>query len=1171
MINRNSRYLAVILAVFVLAGAVSGPAFTAYASETELSLAVEEDPVLADESEPALEAGAEAGEQEVFTITYTANGGGYFVDHSGSDEQYAAFSEEIKAGTVICGRHYTADFSEMEDSFEVEDSFEIEEIEGGERAGAVYSTGTAVLYANDGNEFLGWSLQEDGAEMISDEGIRADSDVTVYAVWKQETSDEDDDSGELTETGTEADTDTITEAGTDTEAESGSGSETEINAETETGMEAGTGSSGEGVSGEGVSSEDFSGEGISDEGFSGEDFSGEGTSDEGFSGEDFSEEALQDVNFEAGESADASDGESAENEDGMITGEEDLEETVGSAVVDQEEEPAAAQEEMEFSESANDQTEDSQDALTSDGTGILSDDGEGEDVQSPAASDGQAVDVGYAAGAGENGSESGNQGGSESGNENGNQGEGAGGNESGSGSEGSGSPVDSPQEYTVTFDANGGSFSRGESTVTDTVREGKTIRTGSYDEPEKEGCRFKGWSLERDSESPGTVRRLKVMEDVTLYAVWAEYRTITFNANGGFYGRRRLAERTESFEAGERIDLNDYKPGQTGWGKFKGWSLSGKDTDLLPDRYTVTDNVTLYAVWARNVKNAEVKLSSQSYTYNGKARTPAVTVYYENRILKQGTDYTVSYSNNIKAGKATVTITGTGSYEGTARRKFTINKAAQKLTLTTAASSVSVGKTVKIKAAGAKETNKYTYKSSDRSLASVSSSGVVTAKKVGKVRITVSTSETDNYKKGTCSVLIKIVPGATKKLTAVNRKKGIKIKWKKVSGATGYLLYRDGKKIATIKKGSTVSYLDKKASVKGKKYKYKLVAKASTGESTLARTVSIVRSLTSKKSASSSGDPQSTGSSSPASSTSGSSGSSSSGSSGSGSSGSESSGTGSSGTGSSGSGSSEQPGSASGLPLMNTRYCLERDSVQSALKKCGENDFIVIDFDGISQSVINGALNRGVQIYGYLNAGALEQDRSYYSRYSSLRLAKYDGWAGEYWVDVTNQTWKEHLVEEAEKLKAAGASGIYFDNADILYMVESGFREEKTTMLRTAPSSGKVYQALSDVILTIENTVGITVMPNGGDIFVRRFVSEFPGAITEVNQEGVLYDGNRQQPADECNYLTDYLDWCKNRGLYIRGIEYINTTAGASAAKAYYAEHNWDTLYISRQKNLLGN
>ena len=1094
--KKASRCLAGVLALFMLTGAVSGPACTAYAAEEDSAPAQDEADFVFEEetadsafagdgdgSDPETEAGTEdlasGDEQGVFTITYSANGGGYFADWSASDEKYAVFAEAVTAGTRICGRDSndtSNDFSN--DPFEAP-SCSLSETE--DTAEAVFRAGTAALYANDGNVFLGWSLQEDGTEMIPEEGIEISRDETVFAVWMQENPgeeawpDEDPETVPETEAGRETEPGTGTEPGTVPETEAGTGTEPGTGTESEDELE------------------------IPTETENGADLFPETDPDTETQIEtDPDTDVEMEAEAEPGEPAEVEPGESMEAEPG-----EPAEGKAGN--------PAEA----EPGESA--EVEPGQPSETESGEPA------GGKIKEP-------EEDGIEAAADEEASE-----------------------ETGNSAIPDDEQDDRPEECTVTFDAQGGSFFNGESVLTETVRKGDTIRLSSYDEPEKEGCRFRGWTLEKDSDQPERERRFRVTENVTLYAVWAEYKTITFKANGGFYGRKRLPEKQVSFEAGERIDLDDYEPSPVGWEDFKGWSLSEEGTDILSGPYTVTDTVTLYAVWTRNIRDAEVKLSTCSYTYNGKARTPAVTVCYENRILKQGTDYTVSYSSNTNAGRATVTITGTGSYEGSISRKFTINKAPQKLTLTAAASRVSVGKTVKMKAAGAKETKKYSYKSSDRRIASVSSSGVVTAKKVGKVRITVSTEETPNYKKGSCFVIIRVVPGATKKLTAVNRKKGIRITWNKVPGASGYLLYRNGTKIATIKKGTTVSYMDKKANVKGKKYVYKLVAKASTGESTLARTVSIVRSLTSQKPASSSGDPQPSGTPS---------------------SGTSSSDSGSSGSGSSGSdtpGSSTQTGSSTELPLMNTRYCLEKDKVRTALQNCGENDFIVIDFDGISQSVITDALNRGVKIYGYINAGALEKDRAYYSRFSSLRLAEYDGWEGEYWVDVTSQSWKDHLIEEAQKLKAAGASGVYFDNTDILYMAESGFREEKTVMLRTAPSAGKVYTALRDAVMTIENTVGLTVMPNGGDIFVRRFVSEYPGVIREVNQEGVLYDNNRQQPASERNYLTEYLDWCKNRGIYIRGIEYINTTAGANAARTYYAEHGWDALYISRQKNLLGN
>ena len=156
-------------------------------------------------------------------------------------------------------------------------------------------------------------------------------------------------------------------------------------------------------------------------------------------------------------------------------------------------------------------------------------------------------------------------------------------------------------------------------------------------------------------------------------------------------------------------------------------------------------------------------------------------------------------------------------------------------------------------------------------------------------------------------------------------------------------------------------------------------------------------------------------------------------------------------------------------------------------------------------------------------------------------------------------------------MKAAGATGVYLDNADILYMVESGFEDEETEMIKAAPSADAVYQALEETVKTIQTTVGLTVMPNGGDTFVRRFVRENPGFLKAVNQESVLFEDFRAQRSSDTRYLTNYLDWCKQQGIYIRGIEYVNTAAGVKTAEDYYTAHGWQELYISRHKNLEGD
>lgn len=62
-------------------------------------------------------------------------------------------------------------------------------------------------------------------------------------------------------------------------------------------------------------------------------------------------------------------------------------------------------------------------------------------------------------------------------------------------------------------------------------------------------------------------------------------------------------------------------------------------------------------------------------TYTGKAQTQSITVKYGRKTLKNGTDYTISYQNNINAGTAYVVIKGKGSYSGTVKKSFKIQPA----------------------------------------------------------------------------------------------------------------------------------------------------------------------------------------------------------------------------------------------------------------------------------------------------------------------------------------------------------------------------------------------------------------------------------------------------------------------------------------------------------------
>ncbi|MDO4869065.1 MAG: hypothetical protein Q4A65_02060 [Bacillota bacterium] len=58
--------------------------------------------------------------------------------------------------------------------------------------------------------------------------------------------------------------------------------------------------------------------------------------------------------------------------------------------------------------------------------------------------------------------------------------------------------------------------------------------------------------------------------------------------------------------------------------------------------------------------------------YTGKYLKPAVTVEARGKLLQEGTDYTIVYSNNKNVGAGIVTITGTGDYTGTVDVAFNI-------------------------------------------------------------------------------------------------------------------------------------------------------------------------------------------------------------------------------------------------------------------------------------------------------------------------------------------------------------------------------------------------------------------------------------------------------------------------------------------------------------------
>ena len=112
---------------------------------------------------------------------------------------------------------------------------------------------------------------------------------------------------------------------------------------------------------------------------------------------------------------------------------------------------------------------------------------------------------------------------------------------------------------------------------------------------------------------------------------------------------------------------------------YKNNTDAGKATVTITGKgnYTGTKDSD-FTINPASIEDAEVS-GLEDKTYNGEEQKQTPVVKVASATLTEGTDYTVSYKNNTNAGKATVTITGTGNYTGELPvAEFTINPASIK-------------------------------------------------------------------------------------------------------------------------------------------------------------------------------------------------------------------------------------------------------------------------------------------------------------------------------------------------------------------------------------------------------------------------------------------------------------------------------------------------------------
>lgn len=185
----------------------------------------------------------------------------------------------------------------------------------------------------------------------------------------------------------------------------------------------------------------------------------------------------------------------------------------------------------------------------------------------------------------------------------------------------------------------------------------------------------------------GDKYRLKFMSEDSKYTVESE----EFSAEIQPKPLTITAESAEKVYDGEPLVKDGYTAGKLVSGdKIIEVKVSGTQTNVgnaenVPHNAKIcgngTDKTKNYAisyangtlkVTPRDIADAQIDMKQTEYVYDESAHNPKPIVMINGKELLKGTDFELSYANNVNRGTATVTITGKGNYTGKVEKTFQI-------------------------------------------------------------------------------------------------------------------------------------------------------------------------------------------------------------------------------------------------------------------------------------------------------------------------------------------------------------------------------------------------------------------------------------------------------------------------------------------------------------------
>lgn len=222
---------------------------------------------------------------------------------------------------------------------------------------------------------------------------------------------------------------------------------------------------------------------------------------------------------------------------------------------------------------------------------------------------------------------------------------------------------------------------------------------------------------------------------------------------------------------------------------------------------------------------------------------------------------------------------------------------------------------------------------------------------------------------------------------------------------------------------------------------------------------------------------------------------------------------------------------------------------------------IVIEPEDYTITEIKAIKKKGYRLLAYLSAGTLEKNRLWYNEFRKQRLKQLADWHDEWYMDIRNESWREHILKIAKTYKNMGFDGWWIDNIDV-------YSEYK---------SKEMFEAIKSLLFELRNTNSY-VMINGGSEWIDdaidhniKLTQHFNGYTQEeVFSRITDYSGKGKfgkQESDDSKYYQNLIKKVTKVGVACFCLEYTKNNDIKETIKKWCKKYKIN-YYISNDVNL---